>query len=119
VTAKNRYARALAAVTAWCRVNRHQPIPERVLERVYHPAAFYARLRAVAQMLDRPRLDKSASKGPAGRQIFGVPIASPISNRLVGLDPAEYAPLVAPLVDLPLPRGRALTLSPEECGAGS
>jgi hypothetical protein len=28
VTAKNRYARALAAVTAWTRVNRHQPIPD-------------------------------------------------------------------------------------------
>ena len=28
VTAKNRYARALAAVTAWCRVNRHRPIPD-------------------------------------------------------------------------------------------
>jgi len=26
VTAKNRYARALAAVTSWCRVNRHQSI---------------------------------------------------------------------------------------------
>jgi predicted ATPase len=34
--------------------------------------------------------------------------------RLVGLDPAEYTPLVAPLVDIPLPRGRALTLSPVE-----
>jgi RNA-directed DNA polymerase len=28
VTAKNRYARALAAVAAWCRFNRHQPIPD-------------------------------------------------------------------------------------------
>src|ERR1700724_1707867 len=28
VTAKNRYARALAAVTAWCRRNRHQSIPD-------------------------------------------------------------------------------------------
>jgi group II intron reverse transcriptase/maturase len=28
VTAKNRYARALAMVTAWCRSNRHQPIPD-------------------------------------------------------------------------------------------
>src|SRR4029077_20214557 len=28
VTAKNRYARALAAVTAWCRVKRHQSIPD-------------------------------------------------------------------------------------------
>ena len=27
VTAKNRYARALAAVTEWCRSNRHQSIP--------------------------------------------------------------------------------------------
>jgi group II intron reverse transcriptase/maturase len=28
VTAKNRYARALAAVTTWCRVNRHRSIPD-------------------------------------------------------------------------------------------
>ena len=28
VTAKNRYARALAAVTAWCRINRHQSISD-------------------------------------------------------------------------------------------
>ena len=28
VTAKNRYARALAAVSVWCRENRHRPIPE-------------------------------------------------------------------------------------------
>src|SRR5215469_4891344 len=28
VTAKNRYSRALAAVAAWCRFNRHQPIPD-------------------------------------------------------------------------------------------
>jgi RNA-directed DNA polymerase len=28
VTAKDRYARAVAAVTAWCRFNRHQPIPD-------------------------------------------------------------------------------------------
>ena len=28
VTAKNRYARALAAVTVWCRLNRHQSIPD-------------------------------------------------------------------------------------------
>jgi hypothetical protein len=28
VTAKNRYVRALAAVTDWCRDNRHQTIPD-------------------------------------------------------------------------------------------
>jgi class 3 adenylate cyclase/predicted ATPase len=33
---------------------------------------------------------------------------------LVGLDPAEYAPLLAPLVDIPLPAARASNLPPEE-----
>jgi RNA-directed DNA polymerase len=28
VTAKSRYSRALAAVTTWCRINRHQSIPD-------------------------------------------------------------------------------------------
>ena len=28
VTAKSRYARALAAITAWCRMNRHRSIPD-------------------------------------------------------------------------------------------
>jgi class 3 adenylate cyclase/tetratricopeptide (TPR) repeat protein len=34
--------------------------------------------------------------------------------RLIGLDPAEYAPLIAPLVDIPLPEDRAAKLAPEE-----
>ncbi len=34
--------------------------------------------------------------------------------RLIGLDAAEYAPLVAPLVDVPLPEERAAKFSPEE-----
>jgi hypothetical protein len=34
--------------------------------------------------------------------------------RLIGLDPAEYAPLLAPLVDIPLPEDRAAKLAPEE-----
>ena len=34
--------------------------------------------------------------------------------RLIGLDPAEYAPLLAPLVDIPLPLGRAAHFPPEE-----
>jgi predicted ATPase len=33
---------------------------------------------------------------------------------VIGLDPAEYTPLLAPLVDIPLPPGRALPLPPEE-----
>ena len=34
--------------------------------------------------------------------------------RLIGLDAAEYAPLVAPLVDVPLPEDRAAKFAPEE-----
>ena len=34
--------------------------------------------------------------------------------RLIGLGPAEYAPLLAPLVDIPLPLGRAANFPPEE-----
>ena len=34
--------------------------------------------------------------------------------RLIGLDPAEHAPLLAPLVDIPLPAGRAANFPPEE-----
>ena len=34
--------------------------------------------------------------------------------RLIGLDPAEHTPLVAPLVDIPLPANRAASFPPEE-----
>ena len=34
--------------------------------------------------------------------------------RLIGLDPAEHVPLVAPLVDIPPPPSRAANFSPEE-----
>jgi class 3 adenylate cyclase/tetratricopeptide (TPR) repeat protein len=56
-----------------------------------------------------------------GRQRFG--LDAPAEQRLadledtlclIGLDPAEYAPLLAPLVDIPLPPGRAANFPPEE-----
>jgi class 3 adenylate cyclase len=57
-----------------------------------------------------------------GRQRFGADDApaeqrlADLENtlRLVGLDPAEHAPLLAPLVDIPLPLGRAASFPPEE-----
>ena len=56
-----------------------------------------------------------------GRQRFGAdaPADERLADlegtlRLIGLDPAEHAPLLAPLVDIPLPPGRAANLSPEE-----
>jgi predicted ATPase len=56
-----------------------------------------------------------------GRQRFGADL--PTEQRLadlentlglIGLDPTEYAPLVAPLVDVLLPEDRAAKLAPEE-----
>ncbi|MBV9287303.1 MAG: AAA family ATPase [Hyphomicrobiales bacterium] len=57
-----------------------------------------------------------------GRQRFGdaeTPAAQRLADlentlKLVGLDPAEHAPLIAPLVDIPLPADRAARLAPEE-----
>ena len=56
-----------------------------------------------------------------GRQRFGVdaPAEHRLADlentlRLIGLDPAEHAPLIAPLVDIPLPPERAANLPPEE-----
>ena len=56
-----------------------------------------------------------------GRQRFGVdaPAEQRLADlegtlRLIGLDPAEHAPLLAPLVDIPLPPGRAANFPPEE-----
>jgi RNA-directed DNA polymerase len=42
VTAKNRYARALAAVTDWCRHNRHQPIPDQHVHLIAMMRGHYA-----------------------------------------------------------------------------
>jgi class 3 adenylate cyclase len=56
-----------------------------------------------------------------GRQRFGAdePAARRFADlentlRLIGLDASEYAPLLAPLVDIPLPEERAAKLAPEE-----
>jgi class 3 adenylate cyclase len=56
-----------------------------------------------------------------GRQRFGAdePADRRLADlentlRLIGLDAADYAPLIAPLVDIPLPEERAAKLAPEE-----
>jgi hypothetical protein len=57
-----------------------------------------------------------------GRQRFGgtdIPAERRLADlentlTLIKLDPAENVPLLAPLLDMPLPKERALTLAPEE-----
>jgi class 3 adenylate cyclase len=57
-----------------------------------------------------------------GRQRFGdadTPAGQRLADlentlKLIGLDPSEHAPLIAPLVDIPLPPGRTANLPPEE-----
>jgi predicted ATPase len=58
----------------------------------------------------------------SGRQRFGgadIPADQRLADlegslRLIGLDPAEYAPLLAPVMDIPLPPARAPSFPPEE-----
>jgi class 3 adenylate cyclase/predicted ATPase len=56
-----------------------------------------------------------------GRQRFGAdePTDRRLADlentlKLIGLDPGEYAPLIAPLVEIPLPEERAAKFAPEE-----
>jgi class 3 adenylate cyclase/tetratricopeptide (TPR) repeat protein len=56
-----------------------------------------------------------------GRQRFGAdePAERRLADlentlKLIGLDPGEYSPLIAPLVDIPLPGHRAAKFAPEE-----
>ena len=63
-----------------------------------HPIAEWGRLRF------------GGADGPDGQRL------TDLENtlRLIGLDAAEYAPLVAPLVDIPLPEDRRARFAPEE-----
>jgi radical SAM superfamily enzyme YgiQ (UPF0313 family) len=45
-----------------------------VLSRVYNPAAYYGRVRAVARMLDLPAVDRSRRVDPPPRTIAGIPL---------------------------------------------
>jgi tetratricopeptide (TPR) repeat protein len=88
---------------------------------------FHPRLRAVphtwvewscSQLLQNTPLHPI---GEWGRQRFGgadIPVEQRLADlentlALVKLDPAENAPLLAPLLDIPLPQDRAATLEPE------
>ena len=89
---------------------------------------FHARLREVphtwvewscSQLLQNTPLHPIAEWG---RQRFGgadVPAERRLADlentlTLIKLDPAENVPLLAPLLDMPLPKERVLTLAPEE-----
>src|SRR5262249_41117787 len=89
---------------------------------------FHARLRdtphtwaewSCSQLLQNTPLHPIADWG---RQRFGgadIPAEQRLADlentlTLVKLDPAENAPLLAPLLDIPLPPERASTLAPEE-----
>ena len=72
----------------------------------------FAALEEHAAAPDRRMGPVPIGRGPAAR-------ATPRRSkkallRLIGLDPVEYAPLIAPLVDIPLPPGSLPNFSPEE-----
>jgi class 3 adenylate cyclase/tetratricopeptide (TPR) repeat protein len=62
-----------------------------------HPIAEWGRLRFGAELPPEQRLADLED-----------------TLRLIGLDPQKNAPLLAPLVDIPLPPGRVSTIAPEE-----
>lgn len=44
----------------------------RVLEHIYDPAAYFARVRKMVRILERPALDRSRSTDPAPRRVAGI-----------------------------------------------
>ena len=44
----------------------------KILASIYRPAVYYRRVRTVARLLDRPALDRSASKDPQPLSLFGI-----------------------------------------------
>ena len=74
---------------------------------------------ASSQLLQNTPLHPAAEWGRArfgGAEVAGEKRLAELEAALgsVGLDPAEYAPLLAPVIEVPLPPGRAPKLSPEE-----
>ena len=74
---------------------------------------------ASSQLLQNTPLHPVAEWGRArfgGAEVAGEKRLAELEAALgsVGLDAAEYAPLLAPVIDAPLPPGRAPKLSPEE-----
>jgi hypothetical protein len=45
-----------------------------VLARIYHPSAYYRRVRQVMRLLDRPEMDRSASTDSPLPRLFGIPL---------------------------------------------
>ena len=45
-----------------------------VLAGIYEPHAYYQRVRAVAQLLDRPKLDRSARRDPPPHRFLSIPV---------------------------------------------
>jgi hypothetical protein len=45
-----------------------------ILGRIYRPAAYYARVRTMIRLLDRPTFDRSASSDLPLRRLFGIPL---------------------------------------------
>ena len=89
VTAKNRYARALAAVTEWCRNNRHQPIPDAARPSERDDAGPLCLLRHIGQLstteLVRHQVARIWQKWLSRRDRQPAPsgVASPHSSRAI------------------------------------
>jgi len=70
-----------------------------ILARIYNPAAYYDRVRTVARLLDRPKLDRSARRDPPLRRILTIPVRDLVLLwrlvwRIVRLQPRALWPFI-------------------------
>ena len=107
------------------RRTRHRQVAPRggVSRDAWRDAAHLCRMVVVAALAEHP-FAPDRGMGPRCASARTRPTDQRLADlentlRLVGLDPAEYAPLIAPLVDIPLPAERAANSRPKSCGAGN
>jgi hypothetical protein len=84
-----------------------------ILARIYEPVAYYARVRRLARLLDRPVLDKTASADPPRRSFLGVPLGDlallrRLLWRIATRQPRTLWPFCKTLYDCALNNPRAI-----------
>ena len=98
VTAKDRYARALAAVTDWCLQHRHLPIPEQHTHLVAKMRGHYALLRHIRQLSAMSTLVRRKGKKDLAEMVVAAGKASRSSwsrfNALLTRHPLPAARIV-------------------------
>ena len=84
-----------------------------ILADIYRPGAYYRRLREVMRRLDRPVLDRSNSRDPPRRRLFGIPLRDflllwRLVRRIALRQPAAFGPFCKTFWEIARNNPRAL-----------